>query len=314
MSLSIKDENPYRYYVPPSLKPTDLMKAFKVPEKYIKVLSKECDITKQKMLKAPKRYHRYIWQHRPSITSFVEKMLKEELSIPLIIENSHFDIILYTGEGAEDHLHRDKVEYKNGYVQYSLVICLDSHITTMNAGATYVHYLDKLHIFNESAMPGYAVLFRSDLLHSSERLMNNTDMKLILKFVVPVNAKISTETLCFQIVFYNCCICNPIKHSDYNKKIYTYSVFNGKHKKLSSDIIDLIGNFRGTLVKCSCPHVIPNCLGCSSLLCVCDCYICRYFYDHDDHNDHDDCFSEPSLSSNPFACYSCDYNNGYREY
>lgn len=296
-----------------------LMRTLKVPEKYMKVLIKECDYKKQKMLKASlygvdgtdKGYHpeyrkclRHTWRQRTLdgekinyVTSIVQKMLTEELyelsednitnllrdeNIPLspIVDTSHFDIIRYVGNGAKFLPHRDKVKYKEGYVQYSLVICLDSHITTMNAGATCVYYCGRRHIFNESIMPGHAVLFRSEALHSSERLMNDTDMKLILKFDVHIPEPprgIFTESLC------TCTSCNP--YSSYNKKIYTYSVFHGKHKKLPSDIINLIGSFRGKFLKCSCPYARGNKVyNYESCECSCkDCgeFQCKYhpFYD-----------------------------------
>ena len=70
------------------------------------------------------------------------------------IEESHFDIIIYNKKNDQSDgfflPHRDSIKEKKGYTQFSVILCLDSHITSINAGATEIYDNRERHIFKET--------------------------------------------------------------------------------------------------------------------------------------------------------------------
>ena len=191
------------------------------------------------------------------------------------VESSHFDVLHYektcTRNGLFDP-HRDALLNTCRtdtilYSQMSILIPIDSHITSQHSGATEIYNMGARHIFPQSTQPGQGLMFPAVALHGSQKLVNIGDYKIVLKFDVYTSINLPTkhQRKC------NCCNCD--NESTYNKSLRIHEVFHGWHKKLPVVIIQRIGLFRGEFLKCSCPFE-KKMKRTRNLYCICECTSC----------------------------------------
>ena len=216
----------------------------------------------------------------------------KSVKYPIKIEKSHFDVLVYNKKNDQPDgfflPHRDAIKERKNYTQFSVILCLDSCITSMNAGATEIYHNRMRHIFKETTEPGKAIIFPSHALHSSAELKNIGDTKIVLKFDVhiPNIPYFDNSSLNYRCKCENC-----KENSMYNLLITNHSVFHGRHRVLPYEITNQIGDFRGEFLKCSCPYVrgyITN-KDKDILPCECGCWECYGWCKHHpfDLNDQD---------------------------
>ena len=213
--------------------------------------------------------YRYTNEDDRPVIDKVEEILKRTLSIKEVyrMDKSHFDILHYskTSEKRDGFfdIHRDKINHNKlsyHFRQFSILICLDSNILSIDGGATHIYLTNVKHLFNESTMIGKILMFPSNVPHGSEELKIVGEYKTVLKLDIIVKKfydptypmygvsinNLNTSHYKYYDTINNCKCLKCNYQGEYRINLTIRALFYGKHKKINiKEILYLIASFRG---------------------------------------------------------------------
>jgi hypothetical protein len=254
------------------------------------------------------------------ITYLTEQLRSLLHDVDFIIDDSHFDFLLY-GHGGHFKPHRDDVmlpgmqqHVRNGYVPHTMLIGVDSNITKYGDGATHVWNRDppvnelhkdisgfnhKRHIFT-SSKKNYVTIFPSESLHSSQSISTPGDFKFVMKFDIMLKepdavwypVQLLSPGTILNAHICPCDACNP--QSQHFTETKCQKVFYCKYpykQLLNKDVILKIASFLGNIVKCSCCKKIESTQPSGDCHCLCSRCVKTCHYEEDEYDEYDDYYN-----------------------
>jgi hypothetical protein len=211
----------------------------------------------------------------------------------IIIDPSHGDILYYKKGDFFDN-HRDSVskkpeeikDSKNNWRMYSILIGVDSNLQESEGMTTVylpsIHYLNNStlfksrlmpkHLFKESCIPANYLIFPSEAVHSSTKIMTPNSHKLTVKLDLWIKIQQSSKIAYNYMSFCSCTLC-----CSSNCTITSFINTTEVYLPINTNLLRIIGEYyvtRNTERNPCCEQEFCWC-DCTCKSCV-DSYACMY--------------------------------------
>ena len=182
------------------------------------------------------------------IGNILQSFLRSATNQPKLKLNKAYFNYTYQTNHTSTTTQQYKIEDNpSGWLSVTLFIPLETRVTSLTGGAIIIYDYGYRHIFTQSTIPGKVVMMPSHAVHIIESLKRSNEFISTFKCIAHIPI---TDYRVALSKYYlpdsdrcRCSRCDP--HSHYNKCIRHHLVFYGRHPKLYSDCVDIIGTFLG---------------------------------------------------------------------